>query len=278
MPYALSLQEYTKPEFSAAAPESWESRLREISPVLPHLAHLGFRKFEARPDWSESEFNMQPDRPMWAVYTRTPARLVSEERAEQFRLHWSELPEEKQAGRRALVSNYQHFMWHSQGLEVRPLWFLQGEWGGTPAMYSQRELAYLRASAAETAPFGPGMFTPCVFDERAVKGLLERDRLVQACGRFDALEKMDRTDALKAEDEAAELLFRETYLDTLSVLMAPAVEFMKSNIGKSEVNAALPPAPKGLANTLATWKDVWRETGKMPGVAAAPMRKVFTTS
>lgn len=277
MPYALTLQEYTKPEFFAEAPESWESRLREISPVLPHLEHLGFRKFEARPDWATSEFNHQPDRPMWAVYTRRPKQLVSTERAEQFRLHWSELPIEGQAGRRALVSNYQHFMWHSAGVEVRPLWFLQGEWGGTPAMYSQRELAYLRASAAATEPFGPGMFTPCVFDERAVRGLLERDRLVKACGRFDELERMDRSGALKSEDDAAELLFRETYLDTLSVLMAPAVEFMKSNIGKTEVSAALPPAPEGLANTLATWKDVFKETGRMPGVGTAPMRKVYTT-
>jgi hypothetical protein len=277
VPYALSLQEYTKPEFYERAPDSWQRRLREISPVTDHLAHLGFRKFNPRADWKTSPFNVSPERPMWAVYSLTPRHLVTAERAEQFRLHWSELPKERQVGRKAMVTDYQHFMWHSQGVEARPLWLLQGEWGGTPTLYSPREKRYLDASGAISEPFPPGYFTPCVFDERAVKGLLARDRLLQACNDLDALEKMDRPEALKAEDDAAERLFRETYLDTLSVLMAPAVEFMKTNITKKAVARELPPAPKGLANTLACWKDVFKETGVIPGVTPAPQR-IYATS
>jgi hypothetical protein len=278
MPYQLSLQTYCKPEFFELAPEAWERRLREISPITPHLAHLRFRKFEARADWKESPFNDRPEQPMWAVYACTPAALVRPERAEQFRLHWSELPKELQEGRKGVVSNYQHYMWHAFRVEARPLWLLQGEWGGTPTLYSPREKRYLDASGAVSEPFPPGYFRPCPFDERAVKGLLARDRLVQACNKYDELEKMDRPEALRAEDVAGERVFRETYLDTLSVLMAPAVEFMKSNIGKTEVNEALPPAPKGLENTLAQWKEVWVEKGQMLGVQKAPMRRVHATS
>lgn len=277
MPYELSLQSFTKPEFYELAPASWERRLREISPVTDRLAHLQFRKFNARPDWNESPYNDKPDKPIWGVYSCTPRHLVSKERAEQFKLHWSELPVSQQVGRRAMVSDYQHFMWHSRNVEARPLWLLQGSWGGTPTMYSQREKRYLDASGALSEPFPCGYFAGCEFDELAVKGLMLRDRLVQACGDFDALQKMDRPDALKAVDDEAERVFRETYLDTLAVMVAPAIEYMKSAKAKEETKA-LPPAPKGLENTLATWKDVWKETGQMIGVGQAPHKQIFATS
>lgn len=283
MPYPKTLQAFTRPEFYEEAPAEWERRLREISPITPNMAHLGFRKFAPREDWRESPWNTQPDRPLWAIYTRTPKHLVTPEKAECYRLHWSEVPTTEQVGHRAIVSDYQHFMWHVHGVEVFPLWFLQGEWGGTPAKYTRRETRYLDASGASSVPFAPGTFTPCVFDERAVRGLLQRDRLLQACNRYDELEKMDRPAFKKAEDDAAELLFRETYLDTLSVLMAPAVAYMKSSIGKAEIAEEvranrMKPAPDGLANTLAQWKDVWKSTGTMLGVGLAPSKKVFTTS
>ncbi len=280
MPYPLSLQSYTKPEFYEPAPQSWEDRLREISPVTSNMAHLGFRKFEARPDWSKSPFNDQPDRPLWAVYTRTPRAMVSSDRAALFEKHWSEVPNEgDQVALRTLVSEYQFFMWTTQGVDVFPLWLLQGEWGGTPMKYTKRETAYLRGSGAETAPYGPGLFTPCPFNERAVQGILARDRLLKASNRYDELEKMDRSEAKKAEDDAAELLYRETYLDSLSVLMAPSVEFMRSQLAKRQIDDAVAaghmrPAPTGLANTLATWKDVWRQTGTMPNASTVGKQKV----
>lgn len=274
MPYARTLQAYTLPEFWAEAPASWERRLREISPVLPNLAHLRFRKFEPRPDWATSEFNTAPDRPIWAVYTATPRHLVHPDKVEQLAKHWSELPTEQQAGRRAMVSDYQHYMWHTQGLLVQPFWLLMGTWGGTPTMYTPRETRYLDASGLSSIPAPIGFFAGCPFDERSVKGIVERDRLVQAGNRYDELEKMGRPDHLRAEDEAAERLYRETYLDTLAVWHAPAVEFMKSQFGKSEVTESLPPAPVGLENTLAQWKDVYRETGRMIGVTPPTTKQV----
>jgi hypothetical protein len=271
MPYSLSLQEYCKPEFYEPAPESWERRLREISPIEGGLSHLRFRKFAVRDDW------YWKDRPIWAVYSCTQRKGVHPDRAAQFEKHWSELPKEKQAGRKALVSDYQHFMWETEGLYVQPFWLLQGEWGGTPALYTPRERRYLDASGALSEPFPIGFFPACPFDERAVKKIVQRDRLIQASNRYDELEKMDRPEALKAADNAAELLYRETYLDTLRVMAEPAAEFMKSWLGRSQANDVLPPAPAGLEHTLATWKEVWRETGIMPAVTPAPHKRVFAT-
>lgn len=274
MPYPLSLQAYTLPEFYAEAPERWESRLREISPVLPNTSHLRFRKFEARDDW------FFPDRPIWALYRATPKHLVDADVAAMHGKHWSELFDEgEQVATKALVSDYQHFMWHTQGVRVTPFLLLQGEWGGTVTKYTKREKAYLRGSGAVDEPFPIGWFPACPFDERAVTNILTRDRLLAAGNRFDELEKQNRPEWKKAEDDAAELLYRETVLDSLRVLNEPAIEWMKSQQAKAEFADAeragfIPPAPKGLDRTLATFRDVFKETGRMPMVSSASMRKL----
>ena len=284
MPYPRTLQSFTLPEFEAEAPESWERRLREISPVLPNTSHLRFRKFTPRDDWKESPFNLQPDRPLWALYTCLPIRLVEPLTAEGFAKHWSEhSTEAEQVATRALVSDYQHFMWHVHGLYVKPFWLLQGEWGGTPMKFTDREKRYMDGAGIPSVPAPPGAFTPCPFDERAVAKILARDRLLQAGNRLDELEKMDRPDWKKAEDDAAELVYRETVLETLAAQAAPAVEYMKSQIAKREIDAALVsglmrPAPKGLPNVLATWKDAFRETGQIIGATAPAQKTHFATS
>ncbi len=285
MPYPLSLQTHTKPEFYAEAPPPWVRRLREISPVLPNLSHLGFRKFAPRDDWKESPFNKQPDRPLWAVYVHTPRHLVSPERAAEFERHWSEVPlepeklypEGAQVAQRAITSDYQYFMWVTQGVSVFPLWLLQGEWGGTPMKYTKREKRWMDASGFDSAVAPPGTFTPCPFDERSVKGILARDRLVQASLKFDELEKMDRPEYKKAEDDAAEQVYRETMLDTMRLMAQPQKEFLMSETGKAQAAEYLPPAPAGLANTLASWREVWMQTGTLPQVGMAGAKKVFAT-
>lgn len=284
MPYPRTLAGFVLPEFEAEAPDSWERRLREISPILPNTSHLRFRKFAPRADWKDSPFNTQPDRPLWALYTCLPVRLVEPLTADGYRKHWSEESTAgEQAATRALVSDYQHFMWHVHGLYVKPFWLLQGEWGGTPMKFTDRERRYLDAAGEDSIPAPPGAFTPCPFDERAVAKIVERDRLVQAGNRLDELEKMDRPDFKKAEDDAAELVYRERVLEHLAAMAAPAAEYMKSQVGKREIDAALVsgflrPAPASLPNVLATWKDVFRETGQMIGATAPLQQKVYATS
>jgi len=209
---------------------------------------------------------------MWLLHSATPKHLVTKERAEQFALHWSELPKERQVGRQAVVSNYQHFAWHTMGVEVRPFWILQGPGGGTPAKYTERERRYLDASDAISEPFPIGFFPPCPFDERAVNLIVQRDRLVQAGNNLDALEKMDRPAWLKVEDDAAERVHRETYLDTWREMMRPQVEFMGSYLKKSEADHTLPRATKEMANAVSQWRDHFVETGHVIGATPARTR------
>lgn len=284
MPYAHTLSRFVLPEFDAEPPKEWERRLRDVSPILPNTSHLRFRKFAPRADWKESLFNAEPERPLWALYAALPIRLVEPLTAGGFAKHWSEeSTAAEQAATKALVSDYQHYCWHVYGLYVKPFWLLQGEWGGTPTKFTDRERRYLDGTGQSSIPAPPGAFTPCPFDNRAVKAVLARDRLVQAGNRFDELEKMDRPDWKKVEDDEAERVYREEVLNTLAASAAPAVEYMQSQLGKREIESAvvsgfLKPAPDSLPNTLATWKDVWRETGQMPGVAAPKQRKAFATS
>lgn len=267
MPYSLSLQEYMEPGFVAEPPEGWVARLREISAVTDRLQHLRFRRFDPHPSWAFHQ------RPIWVLYACTPKHLVSAERAEQFREHWSELPSDRQAGRKAMVSDYQHFLWHTQGVEAMPFWVLQGPWGGTAAAYTPREKRYLDAMNAISEPFPLGFFPACEFNELAVQKIQARDRFLLAGKNIDALERMDRPAALRAEDEAAERLFRQTFLDNWFETIQPQVEFMQSYLRTSAADMDLPRATREQANAVTEWQDHYREFGVVPGGGIASSRR-----
>lgn len=269
MPYARSLQQYCLPEFFVQAPEEWTRRLAEVSPTMPNLDRLVFRLFDAgRETWNCS------DRPQWVLYSAKDIRLVDKDRAAQFERHWSELPTEQQAGRQAVVSDYQHFMWHSQGLYVKPFLILQGPWGGTPAKYTPQEEAFLKGSHCFAEPFPIGSFPACPFDERAVKQITLRDRLLKASNSLDHLAKMDTAEGKKADEEAAEQIKRQTIMDTWREMIQPSLEFMQSFLRTKEADRVLPRAPEGFNNTVGSWREHWLEHGALPGVGPAAQRKV----
>lgn len=263
----LSLTAYALPEWFRAAPASWEARLREISPVTETLSHLRFRWRDPHPSWHHH------DQGVWELYSCTPRAMVHPERAEQFKLHWSELPEGLQPGRKAMVSDYQHWMWHTHGVEAKRFWVLQG-WGGTPAQYTRREQRILDAVGAISEPFPFGFFPPCPFDERSVSMIVARDRLYQVGNRLDELEKLDRPAALKAEDEAAEKVHREKFLDTWYAMIQPQAEFMKSYLRKSESDMTLKPGTREQADAVAQWKDHYIEHGTVIGAKVAGSRSL----
>lgn len=269
MPYKASLHSYILPEFYEEFPESWMTRLREVSPKVEGLAYLHPRWFAPHPHWNH------PERGQWALYSATPIRMIRTDRAEQYERHWSEMPTAgQQAGIHGVVSSYQHFMWHTQGIEVKPFLILQGEWGGTPAKYTEREKRFLDASAAMSEPFPLGFFPATPFGEHVVKQITLRDRMIQACNNYDRLEAMDSTEAKKAEDDAAERLFRETYLDTWKVMQEPAIDFMLSAKGRQFMDNDLRPAPEGTANAVAQWREHFTEFGNVPGATNPNTRKI----
>jgi hypothetical protein len=262
------LAAYCLSEFHREPPPEWEKRLREVSPIVSDLDHLRFRWFEGHPSWNH------PERGQWTLYAARPIRLVEEGRAEQFKKHWSELPKTEQVGRRAMVSDYQHFMWHAQGLYVRPFLILQGEWGGTPAKYSETEIAFLDSSDCISEPFPIGFFPACQFDERVVKTIAMRDRLLKCANDYAETAKLDTPEGLKAADDAAQYVRRETYLDTWKIMIQPSVEFMQHFLKRSENRETLPAAPTGLANTISQWREHYMEHGVVLGALPAIQRRV----
>lgn len=274
MPYARSLQQYVLPEYYAPAPDEWVRRLRDASPELPGVGHLVFRRFDpTNPDGSDRGW-ANKDKPQWALYSAKDIRFIDEERAEQFRLHWSELPTEQQSGRRTVVSDYQHFMWHTQGLYVLPFLILQGPWGGTPAKYTEAEIAFLQGSDCMDEPFPVGMFPACPFDERVIAQIVNRDRLMKVSGDLAELEKLDSPDAKRNEDEAARLIKRQTCLDTWRVMIQPSLDFMTSFLRTKEADRVLPRAPEGTANAVGRWREHWLEHGAFIGASPAIHRSI----
>lgn len=264
---STTLRDYSLPEWFVEPPADWVRRLREISPIVDKLAHLRFRFRAPQPDWNF------PEQGVWELYSCTPKAVVSKSRAQLFEQHWSELVlEGSRVARRASVSNYQHFMWHMQGVDAQRFWVLQGH-GGTPAKYTRREERILDACNAISEPFPLGFFPACPFDERSVKLILERDRLIKAELNIEDLRKMDTAEALKAEDDDAEKAHRTAFLDWWYQQIQPQKEFMQSTLFKKE-EASLPPAPKELPNKLATWKETYIEHGSMPGVSVASSKAV----
>lgn len=268
MPYALSLQEYTTPEFYREAPGAWETRLREISPVTDSMSHLRFRWREPKPFW------LHPERGCWEIYSCTPRHLVSRDRAAQFERHWSELPVEQQPGRKMYVTNYQHYMWHVHGVEAQRFWVLQGEGGGCPAVYTRREQRLLDAEGWLSDPFPLGTFPACPFDERTVQAILARDRFLLAGKSLDELERMDRPDYLRAEDDAAEKEFRRKWLGWWFEQIQPQAEFMKSYLRKSESDQTLRRATREENDALADWKDRYIEHGSITNAGTVTSRKL----
>jgi hypothetical protein len=271
MPYAHSLQTHCLPEFYREPPPEWEKRLREVSPIVSDTDHLRLRWFEGHPSWNH------PDRGQWMLYAARPLRLVEPSRAEQFKKHWSELPNTEQVGRHAVVSDFQHFMWHSQGLYVRPFLILQGESGGTPAKYSETEIAFLDSSDCVSEPFPIGFFPACPFDERVVKTIALRDRMLKCANDYAEMAKLDTPGSMKAEDDAAQRVRRETYLDTWRVMIQPQVEFMQHFLKRSENREMLPAAPAGLANAVGQWREHYLEHGVVIGSNPAIQRRIHAT-
>ncbi len=261
-------------EFYREAPPDWVRLLAEHAPQMPGLDTLVFRYFApVDPDGTDRGWQC-PEQGQWTLYSAKDIRLVEKERAAQFEKHWSELSWLEQEGRKGVVSDYQFFMWHTKGLYVMPFLVLQGEWGGTPAKYTDAEIAFLQGSGCFDEPYPIGMFPACPFDGRVIKQIANRDRLLKHANDLAAMEKDDTPEGKRALSDAAAVLKRETTLDTWRAMIQPSVEFMKLRGSHKSVASALPAAPAGLAETVARWKDHWLEHGVVLGAGPAAQKQV----
>lgn len=222
------------------------------------------------------------ERGLWMLYSAKPIRLVEKERAAQFTKHWSELQSIEQPGRRAVVSDYMHYMWHARGLYVKPFLILQGPFGGTPAKYTEQERAFLKNSHLQDDEMDLGAMAPCPFDERVVQQIGRRDRLVQMGNDLAKLDDLDTAAGLGREFDEAGVIGRQTYVDTLAAMVGPAVELYKRMYATKQRSAQaasqLPPAPDGLAHTIAGWAERFVHLGENAGITPAAQRTLHGTT
>lgn len=244
-----------RPEWTQAIPEGWDTRLRQISPIVDRMSHLRFR--------------YRAQYAVWELYDCLPKALLSPDREAQLRTHWSDLPVDQQHGRKQMVTDYQHYMYHTHGVEARRFWVLQGELGGTPATYTHREQRLLEAVGAPDDPPPLGSLEPCPFDERAVKAIQGRDRLLTAGGDLDTMQKAHTGDNLKRDDDDAEREHRKAFLGWWFEQMLPMSDFMKTYLRTTEASQTLRKATRQEADAVTKWKDIFLDTGVLIGAGHA---------
>ena len=249
--------DWDRRDFEATTPPpQWEARLRQFSPVVEHTSHLRFRLHPGQtlPDGGEKQ-------PRWVLYEAIPKALLPDDRIAQFQTHHSEMPAHLAFARQKMVSDYQHYMYHKYGVDVRPCWVLQGSQGGTPAAYTDREQRLLQDvnQAADVPPVG--LLPPCPFDERAITALLARDALLKIGGDLNRLEQ-SRTPAEQEKEQAAtEKAFRTKFLAWYMESMRPMAEFMAWYTKRTEADMTLRKASATETNHAAQFQDHFIETG-----------------
>jgi hypothetical protein len=248
-------------EWLKQPPPEWTTRLREFSPIVDKTSHLRFR-------WRE-------DFEQWWLYQCTPVTALDADRIAQLSVHWSTLPTSEQMGRRQFVTEYQFWMFHTHRVDARPFWILHGSefvTGGTPFSYTDHERRILEAMDEPGEPVPPGTLPNIPFDERVVRAIQARDRLLKFGGSLDRMLKSNRPDALLADEADTERAYREAFLTWHNTTNKPVAEFMGWYTKRKESRHTLPPAPAGLANRMADFRDRFIETGDIRGAGVPASR------
>lgn len=254
-----------RPEWVETPPEGWEARLRVISPLVDRTSYLWYR---FRP-------KMQPDfHDVWELYELTPAVLLTPGRVEQLSQHWSELPLDQQFARKRFVTEYQHYMFRTHRVEARRCWVLQGETGGVPAEYTEREQKLLDAVGAPSEPPLVGMLEGCPFDRKAEQAILARDLLRKHGGDLEALKRSRSGAALTIADTENEKDYRRAFLGWWFEQMMPCSDFMKVFLRTKEADRTLRRATKQESDIVTQWRDHFIETGIVLGAARPSSRAV----
>lgn len=248
---ARIVRQWDRPDFETPFPAQWERRLREVSPITDKTSHLRAR---LHPGMDGEQ--------RWVLYSCIPKALLDWDRIHQFQRHHTELPIAKAFGRRMLVSEYQFYMYHRYGVDVRPCWVCQGGYGGTPFSYTEREEKLLQdmGECAECPPVGLLPYAP--FDETVVAAVRARDRLLRYGHDMDALERSQTPEALAREQAETEKIFRKQFLGWWMESMKPMSEFMAWYTRRTEAAQTMRRATKAEANSVSQFQDHFIETGQ----------------
>lgn len=250
-------------------PPAWRRLLAEHFPIRENAQWLNFRMYPVQD--AIDPVTRTKLVPVWVLYTMTPAHLITDasKLAQLQDKPWWELPKDQQYGRRMVCSSYQWEMFRQFQCWARPYWCLQGTQGGTPMMYTPYEAALLRAHGLPRDVPNPGSLPYAEFDRRAVHAILSRDRMRQRGDQFSRLADPQKALAdVIAEDEAAEMVYRDEFVKWHCERVAPNADFIEWHTKKAGQEADFKPATPAEEKAAAIWADHFREHGVVP--AAMP--------
>ena len=239
------------------APKEWVDDLRSISPESLKIPYLQFHWHESAERWCLNVFI--PDATIEGV-----ALIPPEMRVMLAGRPWWELPPTAQEGRKHLVSAYQWEMYRKYRVWARPFWCIQGDGGGTPAIYTDLEKALLKAEGKDQSAMAPGSLPYAGWDERVKVAVQMRDRLLWAGMSMAVMMERGDTEALKAQQDEAEKAYRTAFWGWWEGTMAPQIDFLEWYTRQSESDMTLRPATDAEMNAGSQAKDMYIEHGNVP--------------
>ena len=239
------------------APSDWVADLRTISERSETVPWLDFMWHERAQRWTLVA--KVPD-----VAIEGYPNIPPEMRERLAGAPWWELPPTEQVGRKQIVSAYQWEMYRTERVWARPFWCLQGNAGGTPAMYTDLEKAMLKATGQPVDVPPPGLMAYAPWDSRAKAAVVKRDRLLKENMSLARLMQAGDSAAVKAEMEMAAKEARKAFFDWWSETMIEQTEFLTWYTRKTEADRTLRPASSAETRAAAQLKDTYLETGVVP--------------
>ena len=249
-------------EQSREVPPEWEALLRRYHPITGIYSHLIF-KWEHRIGLTRGE---RRDRSRWTLWEVQPKaqinggiRMMLEDCPPRM------LPKDQQPGRYHFVDDWQWQYYHDHGGYPRPFWILQGPPGGHPAAYNDLEVAQFKAMGEphEAPPCGAMVYRP--FDMRVIQRIASHDLLVKAQMMVDRLmRESDIRADLRDEADAADLEFRQHFLNWFDGALAPSTDFLTWFSRRTEADRWLRPASKSEVAATLDMKDTFMATGTVP--------------
>ena len=232
-------------------PAEWIATLKRLSPRSDTASWLWL-------DWLEIGQR-------WVLYEMMPYPLVPESKRLQLggTPYW-ELPKHLRAGRKQAVSAYQWEMYRRLKCWARPFAVIQGNDGGTPAKYSELEEAILQAQGHDTEPPEAGSLPYAPFDGRTERFIQGRDRLWKMNQRIETLRASGDNEALKAETDAAEAMFRKEFWSWWKDTMQPQAEFWAWYSAQDEATSVARRATENEQKAAELAEDTFLETGNLP--------------
>lgn len=247
-------------EWSREFPAASRQALREISPVSTVHSWLEPRWFPMR----------DPDRSRWVLYECVHESLIPADEQDIVSMLGgcppSRMPDpNRRAVRLQFVDDWQCAMYRTHRVWARPCWVIQGPAGGHAVVYAEAEQQLLQLKGLPTDPPAVGELPYADFDQRTVRQLRQRNRLIQLGNNLDALKRSGSDAAIAAERDAHLKQYRAAYLAHLEAQMAPCVDFLawytSSAKTATECRETLPETTPAQADAAARTMERYIETG-----------------